>query len=67
MGNQTALDGVYNLMPELQNLVQGSMININRYANLSFLIQTGFYTHPGTFKYKVKFSLKIECSELYKW
>ena len=53
--NSLMIDGIYNLMPELRSLEQGSPINPKKYSKLRMLIQTNFYTYPGVFKYRVCF------------
>jgi hypothetical protein len=64
VGSDLAIDTVYQLMPELKNLVQGSQIKPQNYPDLSLLLQTNFYSYPGVFKYKVPGSLFVECFEL---
>ena len=51
--NTLMIDGLYNLMPELKELEQGSQISPKKFGQLKMLIQTNFYSYPGVFKYRV--------------
>lgn len=53
LGDQLVIDGLYKLMPEIKEEIQGSQIKAKNFNNLKFLIQTGFYSFPGVFKYRV--------------
>ena len=60
LGEDLLMDGIYSLIPEARNLLQGDQLKPSKYNNLKMLIQTNFYTFPGVFKYRVILLLFLE-------
>ncbi|CAD8086159.1 unnamed protein product [Paramecium sonneborni] len=41
-----------NLVPEAWQTQSGSILKSNKFSNLKWLIHTGFYSYPGTYKFR---------------
>lgn len=58
LGAGLTIDGLYQLMPELRDLEQGSAIRPQQFGSLRLLLQTNFYSYPGVFKFRVSPALR---------
>lgn len=51
-GNLKKSEVLSNNIPELSNSYLGQSVKSSAYPSLDLIVQTGFYSIPGTFKYK---------------
>jgi hypothetical protein len=51
-GNQKKSEVLSANIPELNSAYLGQSVNSSSYPELDLIVQTGFYSIPGTFKYK---------------
>lgn len=41
-----------SLVPEINSTHSGESLRSNKFSNLKWLIHTGFYSYPGTYKFR---------------
>ena len=63
--NNKLIDTLNGLAPELPSHLLGSQLKLSKYPNLRKLVQTGFYSFPGVYKFRVIFHLNKGHPQLY--